>query len=270
MSKIGKFIRREPLVHFAVLAALLFVVNAFWSGDAREEIRIDRATSDYLIEQQAELLSRDLTPEEQRETVDRFVEDELLFREGRKRGLDDNSRIRRLVVQNMRYFLTGDPVQPSNDELRSYFKQNLDRFASSQALTLTHVYFAKDDEIPDTILDRLRAGEDLTDLRESTSIVVSRIAAADEDKLASVFGPAQAKDLIATAGESWVGPIVTRFGTHFVKVEQRHAPRIPTFEDAGPWIEAEWARAQHIAALDRAIDEFRDNYRIVIEPPPVK
>lgn len=266
MSTVLAVIRREPLVHFVALAALLFAFDAVWSGDGREEIRVDRATSDYLIDQQSELLLRELSPEEQQEAVDRFVEDELLFREAKKRGLDDSSRVRQLVVRNMRYFLTGDPVKPGDAELLSFFEQNRDRFASSEALTLAHVFFPEAAEVPDNILERLQAGDDLRDLQDSTSVVVSRIAKADEGQLATVFGPARASELIAIGDENWFGPVATRFGTHFVRVEERHSPRMPTFEEAEPWIEAEWARAEQSAAMDSAIDQFKDDYRIVIEP----
>ena len=56
IKHIGNFMRREPLVHFVVAAGLLFLVSALWSGDAREVIRVDKATRDFLINQRAELL----------------------------------------------------------------------------------------------------------------------------------------------------------------------------------------------------------------------
>jgi hypothetical protein len=83
---VGHFLKREPLVHFLGLAALLFVVNAVFSGDHREVITVDIATQQYLIQQRQELVLRDMTEDEKAAVVGSFIEEEILVREARKRG----------------------------------------------------------------------------------------------------------------------------------------------------------------------------------------
>lgn len=56
---VWSFLKREPLVHFLALAALLFLANAIFSRDDREVIRVDIATQEYLIDQRQDLLQRD-------------------------------------------------------------------------------------------------------------------------------------------------------------------------------------------------------------------
>ena len=58
-------LRREPLVHFLVLAALLFVAHPTYSTpSAREPIVIERASIDELARRQEELLAWPLSDEE--------------------------------------------------------------------------------------------------------------------------------------------------------------------------------------------------------------
>lgn len=78
------------------LAGLLFLASALWAGGAREAIRVDKATQDFLIKQRAELLLRPLTPEEKKQVVDDFIVEEILVREAKKRGLDNS-------IHRMRY-----------------------------------------------------------------------------------------------------------------------------------------------------------------------
>ena len=124
IKRIGEFVRHEPLVHFIALAGLLFLASALWSGGVREAIRVDKATQDFLIKQRSDLLLRPLTLEEEQQVVEDFVEEEILVREAKKRGLENSSRIRRLMVQNMRFLLSGDLAKPTQSELRSFFEKN--------------------------------------------------------------------------------------------------------------------------------------------------
>lgn len=94
----GHFLKREPLVHFLGLAALLFVANAVFSGEDREVITVDVATQEYLVQQRQDLLLRDMTDEEKAAVVESFIEEEILVREARKRGLENGARIRALLV----------------------------------------------------------------------------------------------------------------------------------------------------------------------------
>ena len=99
---------REPLVHFLTIAVLLFVLNAVFSVDDREVITVDVAAQEFLVQRRQELLLRPMTDEEKTEVVQDFIEAEILVREARKRGFENNSRIRSLLIQNMRFFMTSE------------------------------------------------------------------------------------------------------------------------------------------------------------------
>lgn len=129
-------ILREPLIHFVALAGMLFTAQAIYAGDNREIIRVDKTTQDFLIKQRGELLLQDLTEEEQQETIENYVEEEILVREARKQGFDDSSRIRSLMVQNMRFFIGSDIGEPTEQELREFFEKNIDRFTSPPSLDM--------------------------------------------------------------------------------------------------------------------------------------
>lgn len=96
MNRIWALVRHEPLVHFLALAALLFVLDQVFSSTQKEKIIVDEQTADFLIKQREDLELRKLTPEERQETIAAFIEDEILYREAYKRGLDKgDTRMRR-------------------------------------------------------------------------------------------------------------------------------------------------------------------------------
>jgi hypothetical protein len=120
---------REPLVHFLILAGLLFAFEHFWSARQKERIVVDRQTADFLIQQREELELRQLAPDERREIIESWIEDEILYREAYKRGLDKDARTRRNLILKMRGLALSDLRDPTEAELRAYFEANRERAA---------------------------------------------------------------------------------------------------------------------------------------------
>ena len=98
---------REPMLHFFALAALLFVLEAYFSAGQKTRIVVDQVTADYLIRQREDLELRVLDEAERASVVDAYVEDEILYREAYRRGLDQgDSRMRRNLILKMRLMAT--------------------------------------------------------------------------------------------------------------------------------------------------------------------
>lgn len=266
IKRIGDFVHHEPLVHFVALAALLFLVSALWSGSAREAIRVDKATQDFLIKQQSDLRLRPLTPEEEKQVVEDFIEDEILVREAKKRGLDSSSRIRRLLVQNMRLLLSSDMAKPTPEQLRTFFEENKERYESPPSLTLDHVFFADPDQVPAGALAQLQAGADQTAMGDFNSLMGRKVAAVSKRELVGLFGPEAARKILAIDDDDWHGPIVSPRGAHFIRVAERTPAKLPSFDQATSWIEGEWTMAKQRENLDREIKAMRPNYQIIIQP----
>ena len=266
VGRLWAFARHEPLVHFMALAGLLFLASALWSGGAREAIRVDKATQGFLIKQRAELLLRPLTPEEKKQVVDDFIVEEILVREAKKRGLDNSSRIRRLLVQNMRFFLSGDIAKPTQAGLRAFFEKNKKHYESSPTLTLDHVFFADPNQVPEGTLSQLKEATDYKTIGDSNSIIGRKVTAANQRQLLGLFGPDAAREILAIEDDNWHGPIASPRGAHFIRIAERNPARLPRYEDAGSWIEGEWMLAKQREILNRELEAMRGNYQIIVAP----
>ena len=109
---------KEPLFHFLLLAALLFVLEHVFSSTQKEKIIVDQQTAEYLVKQREDLQLRKLSPAEREVTINSFVEDEILYNEAYKRGLDkSDSRMRRNMILKMRGLLMAISNSP---QMKSY------------------------------------------------------------------------------------------------------------------------------------------------------
>lgn len=258
-------LRREPLIHFLGLAALLFVANAWLSGDEREIIAVDTATREYLVDRQQEMMLRELTESEKKQAVENFIEEEILVREARKRGFENSSRIRQLLIQNMRFFMASEVPEPTEEELRQFFDDNIERFESPPSVTYEHVYFSDPASIPAGTLELLRGGTDYRQIGEA-DYFSTRISRAGEQQIVTSFGREQAPEILGISDDLWHGTFISPNGAHFFRVAERHPASRPDWETASNWIATEWLSAKNREVVDREMALMRQNYRIEIEP----
>lgn len=266
-SGIWNLLRREPLVHFLGIAALLFIANAVFSGDDRELVVVDWPTQEFLVQQQEEMLLRPLSEQEKRRIVDTFIEEEIFVREARKRGFESSSRIRALLIQNMRFFLTSDLPTVTDDELRRFFDENPDRFATTPTTSYDHVLFADPKTVPADTLQQLNAGAEFTQMGDTQEMVGHRLVQINERTIAATFGPEQAPRVLAIIDDDWHGPYESQQGAHFLRVSERHPVRHPIFEDIDNWVQQEWTLMKSRERIEAELERLQKDYRIEVQGP---
>lgn len=257
---------REPLVHFALLAGLLFLGSALISGSEKELIVIDAATQEYLFQRESDVLLRDLRQDEKQAIIDSFIEEELLVREARKRGFTDNSRVRALLVQNMRFFLREDVPDPTEEELIGFFQNNSKDFETPASLSFDQVFFNTPDDVPPSVLEDLRAGANFKDIGERTPLGPSPLVQATARQIANTFGPVEAQKVLAIGDDQWHGPFISSIGVHFLRVRERHEPVLPDYETVKDWVVMQWELSQHRERMESELTEIRNGYKVEIEP----
>ena len=260
----------EPLVHFLVLALGLFVANALFGSDDREVITVDTAAQKFLFKQAEDLRLRPLTENEKAEIVRNYIDEEILVREAKARGFTDSSKIRQLLLQNMRFFIGSDMSDPTGEELRAFYETNKEQFASPLSFDLNHVVFNDPGAVPKDILSQLAAADDPAAFGDTDMNLGYNLRLLDQRALVRLFGPESARTILATeVGDNWLGPFESPRGSvHFLRVAKRNEPQTPTFEEASNWITTQWMLTKNQELLEQALSEMRGNYRVEIVPLP--
>ena len=257
---------REPLVHFLALAALIFVLDASFSERRKETILVDQQTVDYLIQQREDLELRKLSPEERRATIDAFVQDELLYREAYRRGLDrGDSRMRRNLIRKMRVLLIGDVEAPTDEQLRTFFEENRERFVNPPTWSLEQVFFSDASAIPEGLLEELRQGRDPATVGETAPWLGLALRRVSQRSLVVTFGPEAARAIIAIEDDQWHGPFQSPRGVHFVRVVGREPAQESSYEGVQSFVEGEWTMAHTREVVEQEIDRLRETFDVVIE-----
>lgn len=128
-------ILKEPLLHFLVLGACLFVLFAWVNREvmnAPDEIVVDEPRIKGLAKRFEQLWLRPPTDAQLRELIDSWVREEILYREGIALGLDRNDTIiRRRIAQKVEFMADGVvPSEPTEAELEDWLRSNMARYRS--------------------------------------------------------------------------------------------------------------------------------------------
>ena len=256
-------LRREPLVHFLLIAVLLFTVDAVLNADPREAIRVDGETLDFLVEKRAQMSLHEVSEQERAQLLAAYIDDEVLVREAYERGLDKGGRIRRQLVMQMRTLLAEDPPEPTQADLRAFYAAQAERYGLPERISFQHLFFNLGDEIPVDLAARLEAAADPPNLGVLDPVLGRFPMQRSQRELSLYLGEAAAAALLAIDDDQWHGPISSRRGVHFVRVTEHLPQQQPAFEAIAPYLVQDWQLSRQKAGMADTLAELREKYRII-------
>lgn len=269
-----KKLAREPLVHFILLALLVFAGWSWLGGDREETITVSAQQQERLATLWEGEAGRAPRADELDAAIAMQVEEEALYREALRLGLDaDDTIIRRRLAQKMRFMLE-DMEQiddPGDGTLEAWFAERADNFAQAGSVSFSHVYVKPDEgeggeARAAQLLSQLQAGEEWRRLGDPFMLQRSygRIS---QDTLGELFG-AQFAEAVFGLQETgtWSGPLGSSYGLHLVRIESREAGEAAEFDSVRPQVLTAWRAEQALQRNRAAVEELVDSYDVVIEP----
>jgi parvulin-like peptidyl-prolyl isomerase len=275
---------REPLVHFLLIGAVLFGIYGLMPSDrtasaSSKEIRLTRDELAQLALLFQSQWRREPTPEEFGRLVENRVQSEVLYREALAMGLDkDDEIVKRRMGQKMQ-FLAEDVAaarEPTSAELKAWYEKNTASFAHPPRVSFRHLYFSPDRRGARARVDAAQALAKL-----SGQPVDAKIAGALADRfmfqeyyrdrapefLGKEFGPQFALAVAKLPPGAWQGPVESGFGWHLVFVDTVIPGRVPAFEEIEPDVKAAWLAEQKTLAWQKAYQEMRAKYTVLLPAP---
>jgi peptidyl-prolyl cis-trans isomerase C len=282
-------ILREPLVWFLAVGILLFAVDRWRRGDeaagpaagpAAPATARAASAAERSIEVGADVratlrdgLARSAggAPPSQAEleaAVARWVDEEVLYREGLARGLDrDDPAVRKRIAEKMAFILTQEVVvpPPTEAELEAWFDARRDTWARPPRLDFTHVFVAgigaDAERRASALLAQLQGGAGPEMLGDTFS-GGQRYRGRKPADLADSFGPEFARGLDQQPIGAWQLRR-SRHGLHLVRVDKVEPGRAADFASARLDVEQEWTDTRRAAELAERVRALRDTYQVV-------
>ena len=268
---------REPLVHFLVIGAALFLFFE-WSGGGPEGRRIVVRSGqiEYMIAGFSRTWQRPPTEQELKGLIDDYVREEIAYREAVATGLDqDDTIIRRRLRQKLE-FLVEDAASaepPTDAELQVWLDEHPDAFRSEARVAFRQVFVNRDrrgdatDADARRLLTRLQAaGPDADTAQLGDSLMLQREhELSRESDISRLFGEMFADQLMELEPGSWTGPVASGYGLHLVLVRAREESRLPGLPEVRPIVERELMSARRKQRLEDLYVGLLEKYTVDVQ-----
>jgi len=219
--------------------------------------------------------SRPPTAVELRRVFDRYVRDEVFYREALARGLDRNDPVvKASLVRKITMLGTAQAqaTEPTDAELKAYFELRTERYRIPASFDLVQVYFSPDKHgervgtVAAELLAALREKEPQpAELSELGDMSMLPLVADDssEEQLARTYGTAFRDAVLSLTVGRWEGPVESGFGLHLVKITRREESRIPEWTEVGDRILIDMQFEGRKAAGDQFYAEILPRHQVV-------
>lgn len=269
----------EPLLHFFLIGALLFVLYGWLNEDEVDgprEIVVTSAVMDQLDETFQRTWNRPPTEQEMESLVDGWVREEILYRQGVAMGFDQGDPvIRRRVAQKMNFVADGlAPEAPSDETLNAWLEENSDAYDVPPRFTFEQIYInpAKhagdlDAYLANTLNVLQGAADPGNDVNgPGDSIMLpAEVAAATPRDIERVFGLEFAAAVAGLDPGRWQGPVVSGYGLHFVRLQEVLPGRAPRLDEVRDEVERDFLDDQASQISESFYEALRGRYTVRIE-----
>ena len=264
---------RDPLVVFVLLGIGVFALDGWLAGSetARPLIEITPDEVERLRARWIAQWGREPTGDELQTLVDEAVDEEILYREAQRLGLDrDDAIVRRRLAQKLTFILedSGATGPPSEAEVEEYYARHAERYRRPGRTTFDHVFLSGDsrtDPAGDAavLLGELRGVDDDGWRRLGDPFMLARSYADRSDQeIAGLFGRAFADAVTELPGGGWNGPVESTYGMHLVRVNDRTSSRTPALAEVRDRVAADLREDRRRERSLAAYQELRDAYQV--------
>jgi parvulin-like peptidyl-prolyl isomerase len=273
-----KRLLREPFLHFLLLGAALFALNA-WREAKRPadgemaKIEVSAAVIERLRAGYERQFGRSPEEDDLRGLVAAHIREEVLCREALALGLDrDDTIVRRRLAQKME-FLTDDiagAAEPDDAAMRAFFETNAARYAKPARVSFRHVYFstekrgAKGDTAAREAHAALAGGASDKTMGDAF-LHGFEFAERDAQEITALFGGEFAAQIVTWRVGEWSAPLTSSYGLHLVRVEARGATEPAKFDAVRETVLRDFNDERRRTANREVFEKLRERYHVAID-----
>lgn len=272
---------REPLLHFIILGALIFLVFSFVNkgeSESSDKIVVTAGKIQHLANTFALTWNRPPTEEELDGLVHDYIREEVLYREAIAIGLDENDTIIRRRLRQKMEFISEDivsQIQLSEEQLQEYLEKHPEKFKTEPAYTFSQIYLNPESrgseiagDIQELLLNLNNSGTDRDVATLGDRIMLeNHYLDASKSEVDVVFGDNFTAQLAVTETGTWQGPLESGYGVHLVLIDKRTEGRLPQLDEIRDTIKRELENERRVEANEKFYQSLLNRYEVVVEQP---
>lgn len=265
---------REPLLHFSIIGALIFLLYAMLEEQRQNPadlIVVSTARIEQLAAEYQSVWHHLPSESELEQLIEEHIREEVYYRGALELGLDSNDAVvRRRLRQKMEFLMdTGSYLrEPTADELESHFADNKKEFASLPGLAFEQIFFgtSPNPESLEQALSVLHASPETSvgEMGEHT-LLPAKLRLSSATAVDGVFGHGFFEKLVELPEGTWAGPVASAYGIHLVRLSELVPAQTPNLEEVRDAVVDHWRVAQATRMREQDYAQRRARFRVEIQ-----
>ncbi|MDB3994253.1 peptidylprolyl isomerase [Gammaproteobacteria bacterium] len=258
----------KRLFIFLVLGILILIADLTFNEESDNKITIFESEINSLIGTWVNQVGREPTLQEVDGIIKQLLDEEILYREAIKLGLDKNDIIiKRRLAQKIGFLRQeADSSLPSEEEVSDFYNKNIDKYFVGKRITFSHIYFSSnenDKTLADEALTLIRSGSSESDFGEPF-LLGKNFSSKTITEIERSFGLRFSKDIQSITPKVWSGPLISEYGSHLIFVNSISNSFTPALEEIKNIIINDLILENQNNSVKEYLKELRNKYQIEI------
>lgn len=271
MSKTLKVLT-EPVMLVLLLGIVLFVAYSWISGyieTKNKNIYVSDARIEMLKESFIKTWNRTPTKEETNNLIDKYVMDEVFFKEAVAMGLDKTDPSVKFRLRQVMEIMLDDltTVYPTQNQLQKYLSENEDKFRKDSRISFIQLYFPFENKheaiefLAEIKKDKSKAEQFYGGLK----MIPDNFTNNSKFEVERTFGIFFTEELFKSQTGEWLGPVESNYGWHLVYLNERTEGKVPDLNTIWDEVEREWSVQRKKEIKDEQYKILREQYLVEFE-----
>ena len=259
----------KKVLSFFIIGFLIYLFDyTFNENEDEDVITIYDDEIQALIKNWNEQVGRAPREEDIRGIIDQLIEEEILYREAVKLGLDKNDIIvKRRLAQKLMFLRDSiESVAPDIESLNTFYENNKEKYLIEELYTFSQIYFSfspNSNEKAKTSLLEMQEGSE--PLGGEPFMLGKSFVNRTKKEITRDFGNEFSEVLVQLQKGNWHGPIKSSYGDHLVILISHSDSKQLDFEEAKSFIITDYLAAQKNKNQDDYLLSLKKKYKVVLE-----
>jgi peptidyl-prolyl cis-trans isomerase C len=255
----------QRILIFFLIGLTIFFMDQIFNQEDSNSVFISDQRINMLINSWNTQVGRNPSSDELIGLINNAIEEEILYREALKLGLDqDDIIVKRRLIQKIILLKKSSLPEPKESELVNFYQDNLDNYTSADDYSFEHLFFKKG---PDAFNQANKAA-----IEGYKSSAGDPFYAGDQfsnhtlTQVKDIFGNGFASALSSQKEGLWSDPITSAFGIHLVYISSTNPSKLKTFKEVKDLVMQDFIAYRSDQLSQQFIDELRNEYTVAISP----
>jgi hypothetical protein len=268
-----KKILYEPFFHFLLLGGVIYLyydaVSVQAPQNTQKSIKVSSFEVSQLQTSYKNMWHRDANDAELKAMIKEYYHNNIISDEALTLELEKSDLvIMQRLIEKMKYILSNSSKlkEPSEDELKTYYKKHLDNYLKPEKISFSHIYFKQLSKKQREFIKNLFEADAISakDAHFFGDSFDGKSSIEDMDFLTckEKFGNYFTTRIFALATHRWSDDIRSKMGVHFVYVDKKSAKETYSFDEIEYRVYNDYIADQKRESYNKAFKKIATQYRL--------